>query len=78
MPEPRRYYSNEPTTTSPLKTGFMLSFNKTESAIFVSLMCSLLPEDNHSELILPKNIREVDFRIFTSHIPAEVNVPAAL
>ena len=25
----------------------------TESAIFVSLMCSLLPEDFHSELILP-------------------------
>ena len=29
-----------------------LLFNKTESAIFVSLMCSLLPEDFHSELIL--------------------------
>ena len=27
-------------------------FNKTESAIFVSLKCSLLPEDHHSELIL--------------------------
>ena len=26
--------------------------NKTESAIFVSLMCSLLSEDLHSELIL--------------------------
>ena len=26
--------------------------NKTESAIFVSLMCSLLPENLHSELIL--------------------------
>ena len=26
--------------------------NKTKSAIFVSLMCSLLPEDLHSKLIL--------------------------
>ena len=26
--------------------------NKTEFAIFVSLMCSLLPEDHHTELIL--------------------------
>ena len=28
--------------------------NKTESAIFVSLICSLPPEDLHSELILNK------------------------
>ena len=26
--------------------------NKTESAIFVSLMCSLLPKDHHAKLIL--------------------------
>ena len=26
--------------------------NKTESAIFISLICALLPEDIHSELIL--------------------------
>ena len=31
----------------------MNSLNKTESAFFVSLMCSLLPEDFHSELNLP-------------------------
>ena len=30
----------------------MNRLNKTESAIFVSLMCSLLPKDLHSELIL--------------------------
>ena len=30
----------------------MNGLNKTKSAIFVSLMCSLLPEDLHSELIL--------------------------
>ena len=30
----------------------MNRLNKTESAIFFSLMCSLLPEDLHSELIL--------------------------
>ena len=30
----------------------MNRLNKTESAIFVSLMCSLLSEDMHSELIL--------------------------
>ena len=30
----------------------MNRLNETESAIFVSLMCSLLPEDLHSELIL--------------------------
>ena len=30
----------------------MHKLNKTESAIFVSLMCSLLPKDLHSELIL--------------------------
>ena len=30
----------------------MYRLNKTESAIFVSLMCSLLPEDLHLELIL--------------------------
>ena len=30
----------------------MNRLNKTESAIFVSLVCSLLPEDYHSELIL--------------------------
>ena len=29
----------------------MNRLNKTESAILVSLMCSLLPEDLHSELI---------------------------
>ena len=31
----------------------MNRLSKTESAIFVSLMCSLLLEDLHSELILP-------------------------
>ena len=31
----------------------MNRLNKTESAIFVSLMCSLLPKDLHSELIMP-------------------------
>ena len=30
----------------------MKRLNKVESAIFVSLMCSLLPKDLHSELIL--------------------------
>ena len=30
----------------------MNGLNKTESAIFVSLVCSLLPEDFHSEIIL--------------------------
>ena len=30
----------------------MNRLNKSESAIFVSLVCSLLPEDLHSELIL--------------------------
>ena len=30
----------------------MNRFNKTESATFVSLMCFLLPEDLHSELVL--------------------------
>ena len=30
----------------------MHKLNKTESAIFVSLICSLLPKDLHSELIL--------------------------
>ena len=30
----------------------MNRLNKTEFAIFVSLMCSLLPENLHSELIL--------------------------
>ena len=30
----------------------MNSLNKTESAIFVSLMCSLLPEDLHSDFII--------------------------
>ena len=30
----------------------MNRLNKTESAIFGSLMCSLLPEDLHSELLL--------------------------
>ena len=30
----------------------MNTLNKTESASFVSLMCSLLPEDLYSELIL--------------------------
>ena len=30
----------------------MNGLNKTESAIFVSFVCSLLPEDLHSELIL--------------------------
>ena len=30
----------------------MNRLNYTDSAIFVSLMCSLLPEDLHSELIL--------------------------
>ena len=30
----------------------MNSLNKTESAIFASLICSLLPKDLHSELIL--------------------------
>ena len=30
----------------------MNRLNKTEPAIFLSLMCSLLPEDLHSELIL--------------------------
>ena len=30
---------------------YMNRLNKTEYAIFVSLMCSLLPEDLHSELI---------------------------
>ena len=29
----------------------MKRLNKTESAVFVSLMCCLLPEDLHSELI---------------------------
>ena len=29
----------------------MNRLNKTESAVFVSLMCCLLPEDLHSELI---------------------------
>ena len=29
----------------------MSRFNKTESAIFIPLMCSLLPEDIHSEFI---------------------------
>ena len=33
----------------------MNSLNKTESAVFISLMCSLLPEDLHSELILHSN-----------------------
>ena len=34
-------------------TGFSyLLFNKTETAILVSLMCSMLPKDLHSELIL--------------------------
>ena len=30
----------------------MNRLNKTESAFFVSLVCSLLPKDLHSELIL--------------------------
>ena len=30
----------------------MSRLNKTKSAFFTSLMCSLLPEDRHSELIL--------------------------
>ena len=35
----------------------MNRLNKTESAIFVSLMCSLLPEDLYSELSSNKNPR---------------------
>ena len=31
---------------------------KTESAIFVSLMCSLLPEDLHSELTFKESVGE--------------------
>ena len=35
----------------------MNRLNKAESAIFVSVMCSLLPEDLHSELIIiPREI----------------------
>ena len=30
----------------------MIRFDKIESAIFVSLMCSLLPENLHSELVI--------------------------
>ena len=30
----------------------MNRLNETKSAIFVSMMCSVLPEDHHSELVL--------------------------
>ena len=30
---------------------YITEFDKTESAISLSLMCSMLPEDNHSEHI---------------------------
>ena len=32
------------------------SLNKTESAIFISLICSLVPEDLHSKLIFKQEL----------------------
>ena len=39
-------------SVAPLHLLLINTINKTEFAIFVSLMCSLLPEDLHSEFIL--------------------------
>ena len=47
----------------------MNRLNKTKSAIFDSLMCSLLPEDLHSELILSS------LRLVLSHVTAVKHLP---
>ena len=41
----------------------MNRLNKTESAIVVSLACSLLPEDLHSELILDRRVSQFNSEI---------------
>ena len=47
----------------------MQRFNKTESAICVSLMWSLLPEDLHSELILSS------LQLMLCHVAAVKRLP---
>ena len=47
----------------------MNRLNKTKSAIFDSLMCSLLPENLHSELILSS------LRLVLSHVTAVKHLP---
>ena len=44
----------------------MNRLNKTESAIFISLMCSLHPEDLHSDLI-SSSLQLVLFRVAAVH-----------
>ena len=48
----------------------MNRLNKTESAIFVSLMCTLFPEDLHTELILSS------LQLVLCHVAAVKRLPA--